>query len=862
MIQAVKRLRLFLEGIECPVISASVTSNIGGPATASISVIATPELLNISVRTCVHLFFLEDIAVSLDSDYRENLDLASDKRYRLLYMGEVHSISYTKNASGGINGLLECKDHFENYNRAYVYYASSSSLNANATDASNSQYIYAGALVKSNYIPFNAEEVLKSALTNPKPLTSGFQTTKGLLAGIIHILERYSGFIDQNNTVQIAGYSMFQTIQQLRLRILQQIGVYSNDTFAAKLVSSSFLLKFITNRFSIDGGLMTLVQVLDHILKVIYYTRVSNSCAYGHEIDDIASLDNVSRSEVAEYLRTITTDEAFIRPPTTYDVVQDKANYPIEWFGLSDQSYQRVKGSKDIRVWKEWVNKPLSTPNASSQNALIILINKLSLNASDKEVQVRLEQLNELLQTIYDRTEIYSKVLSNFFTPGSVVSRMYQEVPPDANSLQGPIQGGKLVKTTLMLPELFWSVAPTCNIIFPNMYETFSVTSQLTEQTTRLTLQSTNELINTPGANRVYFAPSIVPVQELTDDGVINNAEVKEFLSRVERGKRFDGYLLDHELFSGIVPEFATKDIFKFIGTGEEPFKDIENFLTRTTDYLYTQSRLSKTTISMGGIFNPYVAVGFPCVIFDRYSTTDTGSDVLGTVSNHYIGLVSLVTHSIDQSSANTSYSVSYVRRHKDETIKLGSGLDTVTKVDLGNNNFGTNLQTPEPLESRIEPLWLDAAYRSDKIGENVYKELLGVNSIVDDPSLEKPFSKVSDGSSYASQESAIENLEKKILSTKMSSNGSIGKFTRSYIYREIASLDFVFGDNSFHSFDIDIEALRQTFNTCSPGLTPPINNTPHTGDLPKGSGANIEEVRKELVRKYVESIHNRGIPL
>ena len=158
--------------------------------------------------------------------------------------------------------------------------------------------------------------------------------------------------------------------------------------------------------------------------------------------------------------------------------------------------------------------------------------------------------------------------------------------------------------------------------------------------------------------------------------------------------------------------------------------------------------------------------------------------------------------------------------------------------------------------------MWLDAAYRSDKIGENVYKELLGVNSIVDDPSLEKPFSKVSDGSSYASQESAIENLEKKILSTKMSSNGSIGKFTRSYIYREIASLDFVFGDNSFHSFDIDIEALRQTFNTCSPGLTPPINNTPHTGDMPKGSGANIEEVRKELVRKYVESIHNRGIPL
>jgi hypothetical protein len=856
MIEAVKRLRLFLEGIECPVISANVTCNIGSSATASIAVIATPEMLNLSTRTCVHLFFLEDVAVTLESDFKDNSDLASDKRYRLLFMGELHSLSYTKNASGGINGLLECKDHYENYNRAYVYFSTLGDINANGTEASNTRYIYSGALVQNNYISFNAQETLTEAFRNPTPLTAGYQDSTGMLASIIHLIERFTGFITPDKKVEIMGYSTFQTLQQLRLRILQQIGIYSTDTFASKLMESSFLISMIQNTFKIEGGLLTVSQIIDEILNVIYYARVSNTCGYGVEISDSQKVANSSRMEVIEYLLTITTAGVtdFIAP-STYDLAQDKAVFPITWFGLSQDAYQRVVDSKDIRVWKDTLNKPFSSPNPHAQMTLQTLINKLESNGSDKEVQARLEQISELLRTVNNRTLVYTELIDKvFLASGSVYYKMYQEVPDDTKPQQ--IEGGKLLKTTMLIPDLFWSVAPTCNVIFPNMYESFSLNSQLTEQTTRLTLQTTNEFIkNSKVPTKYYFSPSLIPVRDVFADGVATKTEVVQFIAATERGKRFDGFLLDHELFSGIVPEFATKDIFKFLVAGLDKQGDNgQDFLERTTDYLYVQSRLSKTSISINGIFNPYVAVGFPCVVFDRYSTTDTGSEFLGNVSNHYIGLVSLVSHSIDQSSANTSYSISYARRHKDDSIKLGG-------AKLGSDQEGPN-EPLEPLETRIEPLWLDRAYRSDRIGEQVYKELLGVKSIVDDTSIEKLYTKFEDGALYASQESAIENLEKKILSTKMSSNGSVGKFTRSYIYREIATLDFIFGQNPFHSFDIDIETTRQTFNVCPVNFSAPISNTPHSSDAPKSSAVNIEEIRKDLVRKYVESIHNRGIPL
>lgn len=94
--------------------------------------------------------------------------------------------------------------------------------------------------------------------------------------------------------------------------------------------------------------------------------------------------------------------------------------------------------------------------------------------------------------------------------------------------------------------------------------------------------------------------------------------------------------------------------------------------------------------------------------------------------------------------------------------------------------------------------------------------------------------------------------------------DGSVAKFSKSFVYREIPTLEFVLNSaDPFHSLDINTEFGSQTFNVCPPGFNPSTDGGAHAdGSNPLSPGINIEEARKELVRKYVDSIHTRGIPL
>ena len=55
------KLRLFLEGQEVPVISATVSIGYNGPAVASVQILPIDEGLTFKPRTMVHLFFLDEL---------------------------------------------------------------------------------------------------------------------------------------------------------------------------------------------------------------------------------------------------------------------------------------------------------------------------------------------------------------------------------------------------------------------------------------------------------------------------------------------------------------------------------------------------------------------------------------------------------------------------------------------------------------------------------------------------------------------------------------------------------------------------------------------------------------------------------
>ena len=110
-------LRLFIEGIEVPVIGASVTSAVGSPSQASIEVIGDRTVLEFPPRTMVHLFIY---------DPRARSKLAPkdpDGKYVLIFSGDLMSVSYSKTGTTR-NATLSCLDDSSYHDLAYSYFFS------------------------------------------------------------------------------------------------------------------------------------------------------------------------------------------------------------------------------------------------------------------------------------------------------------------------------------------------------------------------------------------------------------------------------------------------------------------------------------------------------------------------------------------------------------------------------------------------------------------------------------------------------------------------------------------------------------------------------------------------------------------
>ena len=114
-------LRLFLEGIEVPVIAATVQVNLNSPATAAIQIVPLDDILSFKARTMVHLFFYDytkDLPEPPPGSGPENRTDAPIplSNYCLLFSGEVIGLAMQKTSMGRgcdspVRGLLDLLGH-------------------------------------------------------------------------------------------------------------------------------------------------------------------------------------------------------------------------------------------------------------------------------------------------------------------------------------------------------------------------------------------------------------------------------------------------------------------------------------------------------------------------------------------------------------------------------------------------------------------------------------------------------------------------------------------------------------------------------------------------------------------------------
>jgi len=188
-------LRLFLEGIEVPVISASVNMLPDQPASATIQVIPTDMGMHLLPRTLVHLFYLDDEPLSnpgappriaQDGSTENNLNRfdAPDEQYKILFTGEIIGFNYAKTPSSR-QLVLQCLDLSTYWDTCYQWFADYSVGGNGLTDKTHN-FVGAGKSL-FNSIAGGHQWVIGRIL-NTKPKTAEYQQAKGLLSGVIHLL--------------------------------------------------------------------------------------------------------------------------------------------------------------------------------------------------------------------------------------------------------------------------------------------------------------------------------------------------------------------------------------------------------------------------------------------------------------------------------------------------------------------------------------------------------------------------------------------------------------------------------------------------------------------------------------------------
>jgi hypothetical protein len=285
-------LRLFLEGIEVPVISAQIQIGINAPAAASVQIVPGDRVLELRARTMVHLFYWDysldnDPAADPESVLRvaetNNLSMEDAQKfvkerpdavdavddmngYKLLFCGEVIGVVMAKTPTGR-QAVLQCSDFSTYWDTTYQFMASAANL------FSTNAHVWAGGASMFDDILDGHMSVLASYMNKP-PKTAGLRGIKGMMGGIIALLEAMGGVPNHMH-----GVNDFFTIGELKNHILQQIVCEQNDDTAQRLFSNKAFWAWLNNSAGSMGALVTFRDMLKLLFKYIYYEVVPNPAA-------------------------------------------------------------------------------------------------------------------------------------------------------------------------------------------------------------------------------------------------------------------------------------------------------------------------------------------------------------------------------------------------------------------------------------------------------------------------------------------------------------------------------------------------------------------------------------------------------
>jgi hypothetical protein len=669
-------LRLFLEGVEVPVISAQVNSGPDQPATAAIQIVPTDMSLHLLPRTLVHLFYLDDAVLEGSSSPRAAQDGAvtednfnrfdaPDSLYKLLFVGEVAGFSYGKNPSQR-QVILQCMDLSTYWDACYQWFADYSVGGGGLTDKSHNFVGSATGLFDS---VSGGHKWVIGQLLNSKPETPVYRDTKGLAGGIIHLLEAIGGV---RGTRGFNGANDFFTIAELRYNIIGMIGALESDDTSARIYNHKAFFSWLRNGMTSMGSLLSFRDIINHVNQYIYHHIYPNTCPLYRpgddeirvEVDapivtftdvtlgkDVLSLSKLAHIALSKASKNILDGVTIQRVPQTFEFVKEAAQKLDRAFLTIELVVSDDRGDIENSILKA----------ASFVQEARSLFKEAGFDEEAGEAGTAGDIVNVSSKMRAAVNNALGALEDEIISPKKRATRSVTKKVRSAS--------GARLYNQLFLPECYFVAPPRCNVIFPDQYFQFSFSRNFMREVSRLSLSSGLGMLTGGGRQgsklftRHYYAPNTPDTRN------------KNVFTTTTRGARI---LLPHEVHSGIIPKYEwANDGHRWASlarkSGKDPFfqSGKVGYLQRLANFQFYLHRWSARTMALSGAFNPFLVLGFPGLVIDRSmpapGVVAQREQFLGRkwMPIQYLGKVISLSHAINQSGGQTQVQFSHCRTHR-----------------------------------------------------------------------------------------------------------------------------------------------------------------------------------------------------
>jgi hypothetical protein len=575
------KLRLFLQGIEVPVISASIQISGGGPAQASIQIVPAASGIHLKPRTLVHLFSLDPMSRDISSD---DLD-----RYKMIFGGEIVGVAWAKNRYSR-SLVLQCLDWSSYWDAAYQYFMT-------LEDQLNGRYKFFGAGTGqfSDLFAGHLEVTSRLLSQDPKsPYLTQFAGL-GLLSGMMRLIEAVGGIPGE-----LRGCNDFFSIAEMMLHLTQQIGVSKYDD-TNKLFNAKAFNAFINGGSGCSLGQMASVRdVLNMAMQYIFYECYPNPAPY--YIPEIKYKETVDDSHLVGKLgeHTATTSRFVDKQVTTqetktFDRVSERDDSGMRpgFVTHTPVSYtvDVTKTVREVETSVELITSDVKTAAGIIDNEIALLDSALggrgalasgSVPSKYEEIQRADPESQRCIQYLSKASEFFAKtglrpdalkainatkivlapvstmaqqiiggavattvlnqklrdLLGVFKKARGLLSRLISGEIAKGTKEVTKIEGG-LLKMQLFRPDIYFAAPPKCNVLFPDLYTSFQYQRNFLAEITRFELTTSDAIFGADNlmGHRYYSPPNLFAL--MTADGQSYAGLAK---------------LMSHEAFVGIIP--------------------------------------------------------------------------------------------------------------------------------------------------------------------------------------------------------------------------------------------------------------------------------------------------------------------